>query len=550
MDWLGAYRIYRLPPGKFLVRHALPTILVGAFLGFALFTLLSAQATLVRIGALLGPMVVATWVALMLPRIQADRLRKEMDNRIHFYITHMGVLATARLPPVDILEKLGEKKEYGALSEASAQIASLVRRWNMSLPEACRFVAERSPSVIFDDFLERFAYAIETGEDLTVFLKSEQNVVIGDYSTAYQADLYAVDSVKDMFMSTLMSVIFLIILILITPMLTGIELGATAWGLVGMVLFLEVLFLLMLMARAPNDSLWTEIKHRIGLRKELDLHLPLTLGLCVLAGLAAWRFTQIDPPFLLAISTTPLAILGFAVAKHENGIRRKDDNYHAFIRSLGSSTSARGGSPRSVLKRLHHHDFGPLTKDVKSLYRRLHMRLGEQEAWNRFANETSSNLIEKFTAMFIEGINAGGDAEEIGLIVSDNAVKILALRKHRHQTSQGYRGMLLGLTAGIAGSLFMGVGLIEVLGGLFTSGMAGDAETIAGVGLDIGQADAGLMGALVTIIVVIHVFVAATMMSLVSGGSKYLMAAYIPLFAWVAAIAAFLSMNMMQSLSL
>lgn len=532
------------------MRHALPVVVLGVVTGVALWSLLTAWGPLVRAAVLVVPVFLAVPVALLIPRIHADMRRKDMDNKIHFYITHMGVLAAARLPPVDILGKLGEKKEYGPLAEGSAQIASLVRRWNMSLPEACRFVAERSPSVIFDDFLERFAYAIETGEELTVFLKSEQNVVIGDYATAYQANLYAVDSLKDMFMSTLMSVIFLIILILITPILTGMELGTMAWGLVGLVLFLEVLFLILLVARVPNDALWTQLKDRIGLRKELDLHLPLTLALCVLAGVAAWRFLSLDAPFLFAVAVTPLALLGFTVARHESLIRRKDDNYHAFVRSLGASTSARGGSPRTVLKRLHHHDFGPLTKDVKALYRRLHMRLGEQEAWDRFSNETASNLIEKFTAMFVEGINAGGDAEEIGLIVSDNAVKILGLRKHRHQTAQGFRGMLLGLTAGIAGSLFLGVGLMEVLGGLFSSGLAGEAEAVAGIGLDLGHVESGIMGTVVTIIVVIHVFVAAGMMSLVSGGSRYLVAAYVPLFAWISAVAAYLSTAMMGSMSL
>jgi archaeal flagellar protein FlaJ len=312
-------------------------------------------------------------------------------------------------------------------------------------------------------------------------------------------------------------------------------------------LFLEVIFLMLLVIRVPNDDLWTTLSERLGLRKEMDTYLPLTLALCGLVGIMAWRFLEPDLPFLIAIAVTPLGVLGYAVARYETAIRRKDDNFPAFIRSLGASTSARGGSPKDVLKRLRRHDFGPLTRDVEALYRRLNLRLDDEGSWKRFANETSSNIIEKFTAMFIEGINAGGEADEIGLIVSDNVVRIIALRKHREQTAASFRGMIMGLTAGMAASLYIGVGLLETLTGIFTRSTVDAGETAGAIGIEIGAVDIPLMAMLVTGIMALHILIASYMQTTAAGGSLYRMAAYVPLLAWLNAGAAWITLRALDA---
>ncbi|NIP34118.1 MAG: type II secretion protein F, partial [Thermoplasmata archaeon] len=54
-------------------------------------------------------------------------------------------------------------------------------------------------------------------------------------------------------------------------------------------------------------------------------------------------------------------------------------------------------------KKLSYHDFGPLTDDIQSLYKRVAMRIDRQRAWQLFGAETNSELISKFSEMFSEG---------------------------------------------------------------------------------------------------------------------------------------------------
>ncbi len=538
MDWFKAFRGMNMPPGRYVLRYVLPFLAAGLLFSFVLTRFLAGANPALRAAVSLVPPAFMLVVAGLWPLIAADRARAEIDNNIHFFVTHMGVLATANLAPIDIMAKLGEKKEYGALAKAAEEISSLVRSWNMSVPDACRFVADRTFSTIFADFIERLAYAIETGEDLLVFLKNEQAVVMGDYATQYQANLYAVDSVKDMYMSTMMSVIFLVVFGLITPILTGVDPSNMSWMVGGLIVLMEAVFVVLLHLRAPNDRLWAVGGETIGFGKQVRAYLPLTLLLCVAGALASWAFLGLDLLWGLAIATTPLLVLGFPASQHESSIARKDDGYPAFIRSLGASTSARGGSPKDVLKRLRRHDFGPLTADVESLYRRLNLRLDDVRAWERFCQETSSNIIQKFTAMFTEGIAAGGDAGEIGRIVSENVVRILSLRKHRQQTAVGFRGMMIGLTAGMAGTLYIGVGLLGVLRDLFAGAEISDPALATAVPIATMSVDVVLLSIIVTTVMLVHNVIGSYMVAKAGGGSAFRITAHLPLLMWVTALCA------------
>jgi archaeal flagellar protein FlaJ len=537
MDWIKSYQNFNVPPGRYLLVYVAPLVAMGLLLGIVLNRLLSELNLLLLILVTVGPPVFMVWAALMVPKAATDRKRRQIDDNIHFYITNMGVLAAANLSPLRILENLASKKDYGALAEASEEITGLVKSWNMGFPEACRFVAERTPSEIFSDFLERFAYAVESGDDLMTFLRNEQKVVMTDYATQYEAQIYGVESLKDLYMSSMMSVIFLVVFGLISPLLTGMDPGNMVWGIAAMILLLEFVFVMLVIMRSPTDEVWSSGQERVGMRADLNKYFPGVLAVCLLAGVLAQNGFGLSPPMVIAAATTPLAILGYTAWNIEKNIHSKEQNYPAFIRSLGSSTSSRGGDVKDVLRRLSRHDFGPLTGDIRSLHRRINLRLDDNRSWARFAHETNSNLVEKFTGMFTEGIKSGGDAGTTGTIVSANVVRILGLRKHRQQSAASFRGMMFAMTAGMAGTLFIGVGLLKVLESLF-AGTTQDVDQF-GTGLFLSgfNVDVDALLAIVTLVMAAHVVLGAYMMVRVTGGSIIRMATYIPILTWIVALA-------------
>jgi len=110
---------------------------------------------------------------------------------------------------------------------------------------------------------------------------------------------------------------------------------------------------------------------------------------------------------MFAVSLTPLLLTGLIARTEENKIKRYDNNFGAFIRSLGGAAGSRSGLILESLKELISHDFGPLSENVNNLYKRLRTRLSTPRSWS-ISLLNRSNLIERFATMFVEGTNVGG----------------------------------------------------------------------------------------------------------------------------------------------
>ncbi|MGB1586710.1 MAG: hypothetical protein ACPHID_06665, partial [Thermoplasmatota archaeon] len=239
--------------------------------------------------------------------------------------------------------------------------------------------------------------------------------------------------------------------------------------------------------------------------------------------------------FSLAAGVTPLALAGWTAGKLEEKIKRREDNYAAFIRSLGAATAARGGSVREVLASVKTHNFGPLTGLVENLYARLTWRIDDNGAWKWFSAESGSHLIDAFTDMFIEGIKSGGDASLVGDIISDNVVRILNLRKARYSTAGTFRGTLYGLTASLAFVLFLGVGILSSLGDIFavTQDVSTADDNLQAIAVNF-DFDLNLIRDLVLTLLVLHGFMAAGMLKMVDGGAYTSGLLALVILVWVA----------------
>ncbi len=464
MEYKRALQATGLSPVQLALRYGLPAI-VGAIILITLIqftihsTWLSAGLSVVIALAALG------WPILW-PLVQAEGRRTQIDHALPLFMTHFGVLATSDLGTTDILALLAKKKEYRALTRELERIRRLVSDWHQSLPDAARVVSESTPSSIFRDFLERLANALESGQDIGEFLKAEQAVIMKEYETVYQGSLYQIESWKEIYMSAIMSGAFGAIFAILMPILIGgdpvILLTMILGGLAAM---LGLLYLLLRM-RLPPDRLMPRAKADVPERDRVRISL--------MAAVAVSAVMIIIIPLLalplevkIALIVTPLIIPGIVSQLLEARIRRRERNFSAFIRSLGSSIEARGGSLEQSLGRLRNQNLGPLEDLVVRLHNRLGWRVDEERAWHRFAEESGSHLVASFTHMFVEGMRAGGRAGDTSHIISNNVLAVLNMRASRITSAQGYRNLLYGLTAGIAFVLFIGAGILTGLSGLF-----------------------------------------------------------------------------------
>ena len=485
-------------------------------------------------------------VAVVYPKILQDQKRKEIEDRLHLFITHMTILSTANIDRVGVFRTLGEEEEYGALSEEMRRITQLVDTWNQSLDDALRIRADKSPSKPFADFLDRFAYTINAGQEIEDFLLSEQDVVIQNYVTIYEGSLENLDVMQDLYLSMVLSMTFALVFSIVLPILTGTDPTMTVSAVVVMFAFIQTGFLLLIRSTAPYDPVWyhpdnhtTSAEWRI----RISVGFGLALTLVAIAGclLVLLGYTGVDPdsiplPLYAAIPTTPLLIPGFVARREEERIKERDDAFTSFIRALGATETAKQSTTTKVLESLRGKDFGALTDNVDDLYKRLNMRIEPQAAWRHFTADSRSYLVQKFSEMYLVGRQMGGDPKQLGELISGNMNEVLQLRERRAQSTVTLIGVLYGITAASTFAFFIGLEIVTVLSGF-------------DIGLDTSQFNFGTIiytevydietiEYLLIVIILINAVLSSLMIRIADGGHKVNSYVHFVLLTWMSSVVA------------
>ncbi|RLI76868.1 hypothetical protein DRP04_12180 [Archaeoglobales archaeon] len=485
-------------------------------------------------------------IAVIYPKIIEGRLRNQIDSNIHFYITHLGALATSEIDRKEMMKIISERKEYKALAGETRKIYLLMDKWNRNLAQACRFIARRTPSKIFSDFLDRMAHELDSGEDFKEFIKREQKVVMDAYATHYQGKLYSIDIFKEIYVSIVLSLSFFAAFAIIAPFLTGIKVSTTIYTVLIFFVLIEVGVLTYLRAVAPEDPLWQTSGEYTRTDRKLYKLFFISMVLCLvvftflLLGISVYGFFTLTTPFIVALSITPLVIPGYFARKEEALIKNRDKNAPSFLMSLGASASARGGDILESLKYLTGHDFGELTQDIRNLYKRLTTRINKQRAWQKFSIETGSNLIYRFTDMFVEAISLGSDPKDVAVILAENFTILNNLRARRDQTASSFVGIAYGVIIGIAFSLYISFGVVQAMSNLYSS-LEVASEYVGSILHVVPAEDLKLIDVLIFFILLLHSVLSSISIRLMDGGRLMSGLVHTVGMTWFAALSGYIS---------
>lgn len=498
------------------------------------------------IGIVLVPLALFS-IVIIYPISSLEGKKKDIDNNMHYYITHMGVLATSQMSRIDLLLKLSHTEAYGYLAKETGRIYALVFYWHVSFPVACRFIGNRTPSVLFADFLDRLAHSVQAGQLFEEFVISEQTVVMNDFMTMYQDSLNSIDMVKEMFVSICMSLIFIVAFAIIMPIITGMDSILLLGGSIAIFIGTELVILLYARSKVPADRIWHTLNIETVADRRIKWSMPVSLFLCMIVTGVVLLFTQLPTTIMFAVSLTPLLLTGLIARHEEDKIKRFDNNFGAFIRSLGGAAGTRSGLILESLKELLNHDFGPLSGNINNLYKRLKTRLNTPRSWEHFAAGTGSNLIERFATMFVEGTNVGGKPTIIGDIISKNFMSILSMRKLRYSSASSLIGVLYGLTAGIAATMFLALSIIAMLAKLFSNMSIPDIDIGISIAT-IGASNIPLMTSMLMVMMVCHSLLCAMLIRVVDGGHHFNTYTHFVGLVWVSALTAELTLQGMGPL--
>jgi flagellar protein FlaJ len=599
-----AYREELKMPAKSWLQLSLVGTLAVVFIEWALIILLP---WLFDTPLLIIPfLMIAPIMAVLMvfyPIFKWERRGSEIDREMHLFITRMGVLSASESARKEMFDILSKMREYRSLAVEINKIFILVDKWNVSLERACRFVAQTTPSEFLADFLFRLAHAVEGGEPAESFFQTEQVVVMNAYSVRYQSAMTSVEWWKEAFVSVVVAVLFILVVAAIAPFIAPGE-DPNVWLAYGVAIFLvvEVIFLLVLQAIVPGENIWhnmalqtkTHVMIRRGLYSSVFLSAVYVIivalippdgpsnillvaawgASCILLVVSTLFYPQLEPallegiavcgilvsiffiatllsrtlyaPLAMAFIFTPWLVPGRYINVEEEKIKRRDDNFAAFLRSLGAAVAATSKDITVPLSKLRRHDFGPLSRNIDDLYKRLSLRILRPQAWEYYSAESLSELISKFTEMYVEGIKAGGSPKKVSQIISDNFLKIVGLRKLKYASSDTLTLMLYGLGMAVSFILYftmvamtnfsqMGIDLQRDLSEAGEGGLR-ISQSIGFLSVHLGGFDFTLFGGLVLFMLAAHSFLSAVMTRIISGGHRAGALWHFVLIFWSAAL--------------
>lgn len=474
-----SYRQLDISVRRYALTILLPAVVVAVSLP-AGAAVLGAGLGLVTAVALLGVLLVAA--ALLYPQITQSRQKTQVRGRFHLFLTHVTVLSVANIDRIDIFRRLAAIEEYGPLADETAEVVALVDTMNRSLDDATRQVSNTTPSELFSDFLERLSYTVGAGQDLAAFLTTEQEEMMNNFVIRYEASLTQLDVLNDLYISMMIAVAFLLVFASVIPIFVGIPALLLTLGVILLFTFVQVLFIVLINAIAPDDPVWFTRGNEQGPLGRVRRSLLVGGGLTALTvagavlGLAGAFGDTVPRPLWLGVAVTPLALPGIRMHQETNRVQQRDEEFPLFIRSLGSVEAVKQSSTSNVLETLRRKEFGSLTESIERLYRRLNTRVDARESWRLFAAETGSYLIHKFSDMYVTGRRMGGDPAQLGDVISTNFETVLRVRQKRAQAARTFVGILYGVTAAVSFTAFVGLGITEQIVSLAPADQQGELD--------------------------------------------------------------------------
>ncbi|WP_231182781.1 archaellar assembly protein FlaJ [Haladaptatus sp. DYF46] len=497
---------------------------------------------------LLGALCLVT--AILYPKLLRDRRRKQIEDRLHLFITHMTVLSTANMDRVQVFRILSKEPEYKELALEMQRVVQLVDTWNQSLDDALQIRAKKVPSKPLSDFFDRLAYTIGAGGEIQDFLLSEQDVVIQNYVTIYEGSLRNLEVMKDLYLSMILSVTFALVFATVLPILTGTNPTMTVSAVVVMFAFVQMGFLFMIQTTAPYDPVWyhpdekgrTDSERKV--RISVIVGIVLTVAAIVVCLLVLLGRTSVDPssiplPIFAALPTTPLVLPGLVVRREERKVKERDEEFTSFIRALGASETAKQSTTSRVLETLRKKDFGALSPDIDDLFKRLSMRIESELAWRHFTADARSYLIQKFSEMYLIGRQMGGEPKHLGELISGNMNEVMQLREQREQSTMTLIGVLYGITAASTFAFFIGLEIVNILSGMSVG--LNTPQFNFGTLIHTGVYNNIMIEYLLVIIILLNSVLSSLMIRIVDGGHKVNAYMHFVLLTWVSGVIAWVT---------
>ncbi len=388
---------------------------------------------------LMVPVAVAL-LRIVLPVLRARMKSAYIDQDLLFLIAHMYAVSTGKPMRKRLFDLKCIAGDYGEYESILKRIAVLAVEWSYGFVTAIRMIANKIRNLTFRDFLLRFSEVLRTGEELERFLDVEYRALRRNFQTQYYRAMDVMRIVLGLYTTLMSSAAFVVTVMTVLMLFTGADISIYVMTIIGTSI-LVVMFTVIVYVVVPKERLTPKLKPKPSkLYRKYNISTIIAVLLAVMLGYYTYNSVG-RLEFALAAASLPLLLPGFVARRIEKNIKRIESFYPIFIRSFGL-TFAIIPHQTKTMQSILMSDFGPLNDALRRVYARLTNGVDPHVAWRYFINDTWSDLITRSTNIIIDTIDAGGNTQETGVMLSDTFTRILDLRNLRERTARTFEATI------------------------------------------------------------------------------------------------------------
>jgi len=455
---------------------------------------------------------------------RANGKRSHASNILSFdllyQLSFMSVIASAGVPRNLIFERSAQTP--CASSEYFNRVELACLRLKYDYAKACRVVGESANDEEIKGLLLRFSSSLLSGEPEADFLVREAEAQAEAYNNEYGRKLEALKLWTDAYVSLILSAVLVIIVGVVSTMVWKIELSFIL-GLVGISIVTNTVGVWLIYVMAPREISvlgWAGSKEQKLAKRLFRLAVPIILIICASIGLAGGNLGVM----LILVAATVFPV-GMVAMIDDKKVTKRDSEVGTFLRSLGGVAAAIGTTIKDALGRIDLDSINVLRTQVKHLYTRFLSGIRNKLCWQKFIDETGSELAHRSVGMFYDAIDLGGEPEQAGYHASLFANRISMLRARRKTISSPFLWLCIAMHTAVVGLLIFITEVITIFGDLVANASqampsvsgAPSVSTFSSFNIE------GLefLHALVLPLVIVFTLANALAPSIADGGSRY-----------------------------
>jgi archaeal flagellar protein FlaJ len=391
----------------------------------------------------------------------------KIDIDLLYMITYMDSISTADINRDEIFRLVSEREQF-VCSKYMKQVYMLAKNWNYEYSVACMIVSRRVANKRLKELLARLANAMSSGEPEKKFLDSEWSTMIVIYKNEYERSLESLKKWTDAYTALLVSMAFVAVTVLISVILYNIGDPQTTiistLLIIGMVAFVGVFIL---RSEAPKETKAHNLNYASVERTKARAMAKVFLPVAVIVSSLLFMFNA-GIGFVFVAFGLLIAPIGWVAAQDDKNIDNRDRDFSQFTKMLGSVVGGMGVTIKEGINKIDMKSIGSLQPLVKKLHVQLIMGMEPRLCWLKFVGATGSDLINKFTYIFLDAIDLGGDATKVGKLVNTTNLEVVLLRMKRKMVSSSFTTLAIPMHAAMTGLIIFIVEILVIFSTMLT----------------------------------------------------------------------------------